>query len=131
MEGLVLNRLWNSSLSGKTPLGDILDSRPFLLGDSEVLPLFTLSLLLAFLLSLLVSFCIWKAAKDGKLPTPPKIQYRYIVAVSLVIQAFFTAGLWTLPLLAVGFSIYFLRTIVVPKDDDTLALAFLVPISFS
>jgi hypothetical protein len=130
MEGWVLNQLCRSSMSGKTPLGDILSSRPFLLGDDYASPIFTLCVVFSILLATVGSFILWQAAYHSFLPpAPPYIPYRFLICFGLLVQSLFTIGMWTIPFLVGGFLIFFVRLFLIGGDKDTLALAFLVPIT--
>jgi hypothetical protein len=130
MEGWVFNQLCRSSISGKTPLGDILSQRPFLLGDNEVSLGFTFIVVVSLVFTFAFSYFLWQLAMSKALPYPSRSSYRYCIGLSLIIQSVFAIGLWTLPLLGVASFMWFLRSALMPEDKDSFALSFLVPISF-
>lgn len=129
-EGWVLNQLIRSSISAKTPLGDLLGAKPILAGTSEFPGWLTIYLLLLFAAILLVSLLVFCFFLKNPLPLR-YIPYKKILLFSLVTQAVICLGLYSVPFLIAGTVIYALNRASMPAGNSITALSTLVPVSFS
>jgi hypothetical protein len=120
IEGVVLSRFIKNSPSGKTMLGELLQSDAVnLINATDPFSSFLFySPLIAFLLFLFSLL----------LPQLPFIERKYCIAFISIIMSVITIGPFTILFLAVGFILYIFRRMLPEELPDTRPLSFLYPL---
>ncbi len=121
VEGYVLHLMLGSQVSGKSPLGDLLNNLAIEWGTFTHDYSINIIVLIAVGLAVFVSLCA---------PVLSIETSKYFMIFSIILQATMATGLWVLLFLGVGFLCLMIREWLTPYTDDSLSIAF-VPRCYS